>query len=147
MDALVTGKPGEFSDAARAAIYQVGDHRCIGCGRTDLNTHHRRRRGMGGTSDRGIGHPTNGVPLCGSGTLGCHSYTHSHPADGLLLGWNLPDDGDPLAAPFYDVRFGWRRWTLDDGFPLVEFVSAPQHAPADRLEAMQRFHRARPILG
>lgn len=144
---MSTLRPGEFSEAARQAIYQAGDFRCIGCGRTDLNTHHRRRRGMGGTSERLIGHPANGVPLCGSGTVGCHAWAHSNHRDALQLGWNLPDDGDPFRIPFYDMRFGWRLWVLaDDHCPLVAFVQPDEleGVPA-REDAVRRLHRARPI--
>ncbi len=110
----------EFSPATRAAIYQAGDGRCIGCGRADVTAQHRRRRGMGGSKDPLISTPANGVPLCGSGTTGCHGWTERHPLDARLLGWALEAHEDQLAAPFW-TRFGWRRWVRDEvrGFTLA----------------------------
>lgn len=100
---------GAFSPATRAAIYQVNDGRCIGCGRTDLTAQHRRARGMGGNRDPLIAAAPNGVPLCGSGTTGCHGWTERHPLPAELLGWRLVGMQDALEEPFW-TRFGWRRW-------------------------------------
>lgn len=112
---------GAFSDAARKAIYEAGNGRCIGCGRTDLSAQHRRARGMGGTSLADVAQAANGVPLCGDGTRGCHGWTESHPTFAGMLGWRL-EPGDPVEAPFW-TRFGWRRWEVDvDGFPSVAYV-------------------------
>lgn len=106
---------GAFTDAARAAILAVTDGRCAGCGRTSpLTCQHRRARGMGGTSRLAIGHPANGVALCGSGTTGCHGWTEHHPTLAGLLGWRLGPDEDPLAAPFWLGQYGWRRYTVAD---------------------------------
>jgi hypothetical protein len=100
---------GAFSPATRAAIYQVSDGRCIGCGRTDLTAQHRRARGMGGNRDPLIAAAPNGLPLCGSGTTGCHGWTERHPVLAELLGWRLVGMQDALDAPFW-TRFGWRIW-------------------------------------
>lgn len=104
-----------FTPAAREAIYGRTDHRCAGC-RTPsgLNAQHRRARGMGGSSNAGLGHPANGLALCGSGTTGCHGWTEANPAVAALLGWRLTPGEDPLEAPYYDAVLGWRR-VLDDG--------------------------------
>lgn len=104
----------EFPPDVRAAIYQAGEGRCIGCGRADVTAQHRRRRGMGGSRDPLISTPANGVPLCGSGTTGCHGWTERHPIEAKRLGWALEVHEDQLVAPFW-TRFGWRRWTLDPG--------------------------------
>jgi hypothetical protein len=102
----------EFSAATRAAIYEAGGGRCVGCGRADVTAQHRRRRGMGGSRDPLISTPANGVPLCGSGTTGCHGWTERHPLEAKLLGWALGVEEDQLEAPFW-TRFGWRRWVVD----------------------------------
>lgn len=111
---------GVFSPAARAAIIEAGHGRCIGCGRPDVTTQHRRARGMGGTSDTGIGHPANGVPLCGDGVRGCHGWAEHNPTDAALLGWRLVTGEDPLVAPWWDRAYGWRRWTADASLVYVD---------------------------
>lgn len=102
----------EFTPEVRAAIYQAGDGRCIGCGATNLTAQHRRRRGMGGSRDPLISTPANGVPLCGHGTAGCHGWTEHHPTEAALMGWALTDGQDQLEEPFW-TRFGWRLWTFE----------------------------------
>lgn len=136
---------GHFTDRARAAIYQLGEGRCIGCGRPDITAQHRRARGMGGTKDVSIGHPANGVPLCGSGTVGCHGWTEHHPQDALLLGWRLAPGQPALGAPFWDRLYGWRAWTEDeDGFPGAAYADEGDLAHLnDRLAALARFRLAR----
>ena len=123
---------GAFNDRARAAIYECGGGRCIGCGRTDLSAQHRRARGKGGTSNLAIGHPANGVPLCGDGVRGCHGWTESNPEWAALLGWRLEPGQEAVGTPFW-TRFGWKAWILaeDDGCPLVGFVYEPD---LDRFE-------------
>jgi hypothetical protein len=104
---------GVFGPDARAAILEAGHGRCVGCGRPDVTTQHRRARGMGGTSDVTIGHPANGVPLCGDGVRGCHGWTEHHPTDAALLGWRLVAGELALEAPWWDRVYGWRRWVED----------------------------------
>lgn len=114
---------GVFNPAARAAIIETGWGRCIGCGRPDVTTQHRRARGMGGTSDLSIGHPANGVPLCGSGTTGCHGFTEHHPRVAALLGWRLTHGEAALTAPWWHRTLGWVRWVEEpDGFVGIVFV-------------------------
>ncbi|WP_295035092.1 hypothetical protein [uncultured Microbacterium sp.] len=42
------------------------------------SAHHRKPRGMGGTSDPAIGNIANLLVLCGSGVTGCHAWVESH---------------------------------------------------------------------
>lgn len=51
------------------------DHPCLMCGRPASNWHERLPRGRGGPRDS-----FNAVPLCGSGTTGCHGFVTEHPA-------------------------------------------------------------------
>ena len=102
----------EFTPDVRAAIYEAGQGRCIGCGRTNLTAQHRRRRGKGGSRDPLISTPANGGPLCGHGTAGCHGWTEHHPVPAAFLGWVLTDGQDQLHEPFW-TRFGWRLWTFE----------------------------------
>lgn len=152
---LVTGA-GVFSPAARAAIIELGHGRCLGDGRPDVTTQHRRARGMGGTSNVTIGHPANGVPLCGDGVRGCHGWAEHNPTDARLLGWALAPGEDALAAPFYDHVYGWRRWAQEDGTkvtdgrrpPFVFTVYVDELEDLDRREeraaALARYRLARP---
>lgn len=149
---------GVFNAHARAAIIELGHGRCLGDGRPDVTTQHRRARGMGGTSDLAIGHPANGVPLCGDGVRGCHGWAEHHPHDARLLGWALAPGEHPLEAPFYDHIYGWRRWAVEDGDkvtdgrrpPFVFAVYVDELEDLDRrverAAAVARFHLARPPM-
>lgn len=106
-------KPGEFSPEARAAIYEAAGYRCVGCGNNQpLTCQHRIARGMGGTSNNLIGHPSNGVALCGSGTTGCHGWTEAHPKHAGALGWRVSRHEDPGLIPWW-TQYGWRCWQAD----------------------------------
>lgn len=138
---------GTFNDRARAAIYEIGQGRCLGCGRSDLTAQHRRARGMGGTSEVVIGHPANGVPLCGSGTVGCHGWVEHNANDGRLLGWVLEPGQPALGTPFWSRIWEWRAWQQDeDGFPYVIYVDVEEDLDRvpERMAALERFMLARP---
>lgn len=147
---------GVFNAHARAAILELGHGRCLGCGRPDVTTQHRRPRGMGGTSDVAIGHPANGVPLCGDGVRGCHGWAEHHPTDARLLGWALAPGEHALTAPFWDLLYGWRRWAEEDGakvtdgrrppFVFTLYVDAEEvDRPLERGDALIRYRTARPL--
>lgn len=135
---------GVFSPSARAAIIEAGHGRCIGDGRPDVTTQHRRARGMGGTSDVSIAHPANGVPLCGDGVRGCHGWAEHNPDDAALLGWRLVAGEAATVAPFWDRLYGWRRWT-PDGFLTYIDQDEDLDRVADRLAALARYRTARPL--
>lgn len=123
----------EFTTAARAAILEAANHRCIGCGAaTPLTTQHRRARGMGGSNVTELGQAINGVCLCGSGTTGCHGWTEHHPREAALLGWRLAN-GDHWSTPWWHRSYGWVRWILDDGDPMIQWVMSDElDHPAER---------------
>lgn len=125
---------GAFSDAARAAILEAGHGRCVGCGRQDVTTQHRRARGMGGTSSAAIGSVANGVPLCGSGTTGCHGWAEHHPDDAALMGWRLVAGEDAEEAPWWDRVYGWRVWHLEEGTGFPELIYVDEAEDLDRVE-------------
>lgn len=61
--------------------------RCVRCGAVlttnwpSYSCHHRQSRSVGpDTLD-------NRIMLCGTGTTGCHSYVHAHPAEARANGW------------------------------------------------------------
>lgn len=129
---------GSFSTAARAAIYEAGDGRCVGCGSAEITAQHRHARGMGGTSRDELAQAVNGLPLCGSGTTGCHGWAEHNPIDAELLGWRLVA-GAAYTAPWWHRTYGWRRWVLDEaGVPMVQYV--------DETEVDRREFRALAIL-
>lgn len=146
---------GAFNDAARAAIYLATMDRCAGCGRADgLSAQHRRARGMGGTSDVTIGHPANGVALCGgqlAGVLGCHGWAERNPTTAELLGWRLAPGTVALGAPFYAYPWAeaWLAWEEDtDGTPVVRFVDVEDELDRHiaRLTAVGVLRTNRPLM-
>lgn len=150
--------PGDFTPGARAAIKLAGLDRCAGCRRLDLSAQHRHPRSMGGTSDPLIGHPANGVPLCGgalAGVLGCHGWAERHRADAQLLGWALPDGAPIYGTPWYAAAWDpdgrgevWVEWVDVDGWPFVRLLFVDL-GDVDRVEerraAVARMRVARPF--
>lgn len=57
------------------------DQRCARCGGRASNWHEKVSRGRGGPRDR-----FNAVPLCGSGTTGCHGWVTENPAAAEAIG-------------------------------------------------------------
>lgn len=88
----------------RTTVWTRAGGRCEVCGGPlagvcGFSMHHRRARGMGGSSRTELNSPSNLVLACGSGTTGCHGNLESHReqayADGLLL----HDGQDPAQVP------------------------------------------------
>lgn len=81
---------------------------------------------MGGTSTLTIGHPANGVPLCGDGVRGCHGWAERHPDDAALLGWRLRPGQEAVGSPWWNRAYGgWVAWLVeDDGFPVLRLLFA-----------------------
>ena len=133
-----------FNPLARQIIYEAAGQRCVGCGRADpLTCQHRRARGMGGSRLLSIGHPANGVALCGSGTTGCHGWVERNPDLAALLGWRLLPGEDALIAPYWQRVWGWRRWhQCDDGFVDVLYVDTDEIPDlVDREAAIETYRR------
>jgi hypothetical protein len=91
------------TDPPAATVRQVrarDRHGCARCGNTEaLTTHHRRNRGMGGSTWPGINRPANLLTLCGSGTTGCHGWVTDHPREARELGLSVSMHTDPAAVP------------------------------------------------
>lgn len=80
-------------------------HQCVRCGvGRDLTTHHRIPRGMGGTKDPRINHPSNLLTLCGSGTTGCHGWAESHRLEAVKDGLIVSRYADPTLVPVMTWR-------------------------------------------
>lgn len=80
---------GDFTtETVRFAFFEREQEACFRCGRPlrfedrgiGWSAHHRKPRGMGGTSDPRIGNIANLLVLCGSGVTGCHGWVESHRA-------------------------------------------------------------------
>ena len=71
------------------------------------SVHHRRPRGMGGSTMADTNSPANLLLLCGDGVSGCHGRVESNRTRALEHGWLVPFAGDPAAVPvtvFGDVQ-------------------------------------------
>lgn len=90
----------------RATVLQRDGHCCRRCHRSILDhpssIHHRKPRGMGGTSDVRSKDVRNLVLLCGTGTTDCHGWVESHRAEAEEEGWLL-SSYDDLDRPTVDL--------------------------------------------
>lgn len=88
------------------AVLDRDAYRCIRCG-TPIegergrawSLHHRRARGMGGTRRTDTNSPANLIPLCGSGTSGCHGYVEANRGEALTRGWLVTQLLNPAEVP------------------------------------------------
>jgi hypothetical protein len=95
---------GEFSPRARRLIWGRFDGRCIACGRPlppkGWTAQHRRARGAGGSLDPVAVSPANGLAVH---ELPCHRRIEENPLWALVMGYRVPQHGDPVGTA---VR-GW----------------------------------------
>lgn len=96
-------------------------HSCAVCGRgitgqrgVDWSIHHRRARGMGGTTAPDTNLPSNLLTVCGNGTEGCHGLIESRRPEALDRGWLLRAGDVPSQRPVQHMLHGWVYLT-DDG--------------------------------
>ena len=110
----------QFQESKHVALQRQGWH-CMRCGRNlhdpsalagQAAASHRQLRRRADPTVRDL--PSNIVELCGSGTTGCHGWTHAHPAEAERFGYIIPSWRDPLNAPIRDWNGDWW-WLLDDG--------------------------------
>ena len=80
------------------------------------STHHRRPRGMGGTSRPDTNEPSNLMLVCGNATSpgDCHSWIESNRAVALVLGYLVDQAGDPETRPV-ELYTGRRVFLTVDG--------------------------------
>lgn len=90
------------------------DQHCLHCGETErVSPHHRRNRGMGGSTDDGTNSPANLMVLC-SLANGLLESDPATAASARLNGWKLAS-WESTDRPVYDRLTGlW--WVLDDNY-------------------------------
>jgi len=101
--------------------------RCLLCRATDgLDVHHRRARGMGGTSRPAHLRRSNLVTLCRR----CHDRVEAHPEVARALGYRLDRHQDPEETAVWASSVLGAGWThlWDDGSVALSPLPAP--APA-----------------
>lgn len=92
----------DFTPTTRALITARDVERCVRCGvyvGPGMNAHHRKLRSQGG-----MGTPSNGVLLCGSGTTRCHGWAHSNVKKAREAGLIVPSWDDPASVPVVTWR-------------------------------------------
>jgi hypothetical protein len=102
----VTGFPKVVRDIVTR---RAGDH-CERCGvDRPEQLHHRRPRGMGGSSRDDTNTAANCLALC----VGCHQHIESNRKEALSLGWLVHQGDTPEHAPVF--RRGQWCWLTADG--------------------------------
>jgi hypothetical protein len=75
------------------------------CGRPATDVHHRKVRGMGGTSDPEVSFGlANLVSLCRL----CHTECHANPRESYEQGWLVHSWDDPAEVPITRGRDDWQ---------------------------------------
>jgi hypothetical protein len=112
--------------AQRAVVLNRADGCCEICGREVMlvggrvvrpySIHHRRPRGMGGTSRPEINSPANLLLLCGDATTpgGCHTRVEANRSLAYENGWLVRASADPATVPVLLEGSDWHLLT-DDG--------------------------------
>lgn len=112
----------KFTDEVRKQIQERSKGRCEVCGSLALyhQIHHRRPRGMGGSTDEACGTAANGIWVHPS----CHQKIESNREQALLKGWLVPQGQNPAEVPFKK----YNQWVLlgDDG----TISPSPQDRPS-----------------
>ncbi|MFC3985486.1 HNH endonuclease [Streptosporangium jomthongense] len=125
--------------AVRHTVRERDRNTCVVCGvivtGRPASIHHRRNRGMGGSSDPRINDVTNLVIACGDGTSGCHGILTNRPweIDAEKHGWIIGRNSvaDPALVPVLVAWLGWclptpdGRWEPTDS-PLLPACLQPK---------------------
>jgi hypothetical protein len=121
-----TGPSAEVRAAVRARDVDT----CVVCGVVVVavphSIHHRRNRGMGGSSDPRINDVTNLLFVCGTGTTDCHGMLTERPweLDAEKHGWIIGRNSiaDPALVP---VLVAWLGWCLPTPSGEWQRIEAP----------------------
>lgn len=85
-----------FAPAVQAVIDARSGGVCEVCGASRaVERHHRRPRGMGGSSLGSTNRASNALHACG----GCHRLIEANRALSYLTGWLVPNGKDPSLFP------------------------------------------------
>lgn len=85
--------------ATRQLVIDRAQRRCERCRQPGEQIHHRKPRGMGGTSDPAINALPNLVFVCGD----CHREIESHRSDAYESGWLVRRWRDPAEVTAWDL--------------------------------------------
>ncbi|GAA4221414.1 hypothetical protein FHR32_005075 [Streptosporangium album] len=118
--------------AVRQAVRDRDLDTCIVCGVVvsgrPASIHHRRNRGMGGSSDPRINDVTNLLVVCGDGTSGCHGMLTDRPweLDAEKHGWIIGRNSiaDPALVPVLVAWLGWAYPLADGTWQVIEDIAA-----------------------
>jgi hypothetical protein len=123
----------EFSRQVVSLAWVREFARCFRCGaalRWDergfgWSAHHRKPRGMGGSSNPKLGEVSNLLILCGSGTSGCHGWVESNRSEAGSLGYLIPvaataPELDPDVVPVVRINGSLVRLSNDGRVHPVE---------------------------
>lgn len=101
------------TDPSPATVRKVRDRdhgTCIMCWQDEgLHTHHRRPRGMGGSTWPGINLPSNLITLCPKH----HAWVESHREWAIKWGFLVSQHEDPSKVRIKLPRHGWATLTTD----------------------------------
>jgi 5-methylcytosine-specific restriction enzyme A len=107
-----------FPPAVRAIIHERSGGMCERCGEArGTEIHHRRPRGMGGSTKESTNTASNGVLLCSP----CHAWVESHRTDALLEGFLVLQIASPRKSA---VKIRGVYMHLDDNGNLTQARSA-----------------------
>lgn len=91
------------SEATKTLLWARAGGRCERCGRDltggfPFSRHHRRPRGMGGSTVDWVNDVTNLLLLCGTATTpdGCHAWVEKHREESYDAGWAIRMSSDYL---------------------------------------------------
>lgn len=107
-------------EQARSAALRRDEYTCTRCSKPATDAHHRKVKGMGGTSDPEIAiGAANLVSLCRD----CHSWCHAHPAEAYRLGFLVHSWDSPEKVSIIR-KSGGLVWLKQDGTRAEEDIPA-----------------------
>lgn len=101
-------KVAAFSDEVKKAIKKRAANRCDVCGSGVMyaHYHHRDPRGMGGSSNKSLGLPSNALYLHPK----CHERIEQNRWEATINGWIITGRQDPATVPA-NLWDGWHLLT------------------------------------